>query len=96
MTFKEDILIYEILDPRHGIKKYWQDWWSLNLVSAEPLPLMDLCRRVIRQQVSKPRIEQGYLDKLNLPKPIKDYLQYKDRRYIRYILICDVNFDGKI
>ena len=57
---------------------------------------MDLCRRVIRQQVSKPRIEQGYLDKLNLPKPIKDYLQYKDRRYIRYILICDVNFDGKI
>jgi len=49
-------------------------------LDPEPLPLMDLCRRVIRQQVSKPRIEQGYLDKLNLPKPIKDYLQYKDRR----------------
>ena len=61
------------------------DWlYYINTIKiiclAEPLPLMDLCRRVIRQQVSKPRIEQGYLDKLNLPKPIKDYLQYKDRR----------------
>jgi len=49
-------------------------------LDPEPLPLMDLCRRVIRQQVSRPRIEQGHLDRLNLPKPIKEYLQYKDRR----------------
>jgi len=49
-------------------------------LDPEPLPLTDLCRRVIRQQVSKPRIEQGYLDRLNLPKPIIQYLQYKDRR----------------
>jgi len=49
-------------------------------LDPEPLPLMDLCRRVIRQQVSKPMIEQGHLDRLNLPKPIKEYLQYKDRR----------------
>jgi len=54
----------------------------INGLDPEPLPLMDLCRRVIRQQVTKTRIEQGYLDKLNLPKSIKDYLQYKDRRAI--------------
>jgi len=54
----------------------------INGLDPEPLPLMDLCRRVIRQQVTKSRIEQGYLEKLNLPKSIKDYLQYKDRRAI--------------
>ncbi len=48
--------------------------------AAEPLPLMDLCRRVIRQQISKERIEQGKIAELNLPKTIKDYLAYKDRR----------------
>lgn len=52
----------------------------INGLDPEPLPLMDLCRRVIRQNVTKTRIEQGYLEKLNLPKSIKDYLQYKDRR----------------
>ena len=40
---------------------------------------MDLCRRVIRQQITKERIEQGKIDELNLPKSIKDYLAYKDR-----------------
>ena len=49
------------------------------MFSAEPLPLMDLCRRVIRQQVTKERIEQGKIEDLNLPKSIKDYLAYKDR-----------------
>jgi len=48
-------------------------------LDPEPLPLMDLCRRVIRQQVTKERIEQGKIDELNLPKSIKDYLAYKDR-----------------
>ena len=48
---------------------------------AEPLPLMDLCRRVIRQQVGKQNIDRGKLEsELNLPKAIRDYLQYKDRR----------------
>ena len=41
---------------------------------------MDLCRRVIRQQVGRPNIDQGKLDDLNLPKAIRDYLEYKDRR----------------
>ena len=40
---------------------------------------MDLCRRVIRQNITKERIEQGKIDELNLPKTIKDYLAYKDR-----------------
>jgi SPRY domain-containing SOCS box protein 1/4 len=49
-------------------------------LDPEPLPLMDLCRRVIRQQVGRPAIEQGGLEALSLPKAIKDYLEYKDRR----------------
>lgn len=50
-------------------------------LDPEPLPLMDLCRRVIRQQVGKQNIDRGKLEsELNLPKAIRDYLQYKDRR----------------
>jgi len=45
-------------------------------LDPEPLPLMDLCRRVIRQQVGK---ERSKLEELNVPKAIRDYLQYKDR-----------------
>lgn len=49
-------------------------------LDPEPLPLMDSCRRVIRQQVGKTNIERGRLEELNVPKAITDYLQYKDRR----------------
>jgi len=49
-------------------------------LEPEPLPLMDLCRRVIRQQVGRSAIEQGRLEALNLPKAIRDYLEYRDRR----------------
>jgi len=49
-------------------------------LDPEPLPLLDLCRRVIRQTITKERIEQGKIAELNLPKTIKDYLEYKDRR----------------
>ena len=55
--------------------------------SAEPLPLMDLCRRVIRQTISKERIEQGKISELNLPKTIKDYLEYKDRRTLHSVCL---------
>jgi len=48
-------------------------------LDPEPLPLMDLCRRVIRQQITRERIEQGKIEELSLPKSIKDYLAYKDR-----------------
>ena len=40
---------------------------------------MDLCRRVIRQHITKDRIATGKIEELNLPKTIKDYLAYKDR-----------------
>ena len=40
---------------------------------------MDLCRRVIRHNINKERISQGKISELNLPKTIKDYLEYKDR-----------------
>lgn len=47
---------------------------------------MDLCRRVIRQTISKERIEQGKISELNLPKTIKDYLEYKDRRTLHSVV----------
>ena len=57
-----------------------QHFFNFNFFTAEPLPLLDLCRRVIRQTITKERIEQGKIAELNLPKTIKDYLEYKDRR----------------
>ena len=60
------------------IKSAW--FKILIFFTAEPLPLLDLCRRVIRQTITKERIEQGKIAELNLPKTIKDYLEYKDRR----------------
>ncbi|XP_076065542.1 splA/ryanodine receptor domain and SOCS box containing gustavus isoform X3 [Oratosquilla oratoria] len=47
-------------------------------LDPEPLPLMDLCRRVIRQSIGKQRLNR--LDELNLPTTIKQYLLYQDRR----------------
>ena len=41
---------------------------------------MDLCRRVIRQNLTKERIADGKIDSLVLPRSIKEYLEYKDRR----------------
>uniref|UniRef100_A0A0K2VBZ9 SPRY domaincontaining SOCS box protein 1like [Nasonia vitripennis] n=2 Tax=Lepeophtheirus salmonis TaxID=72036 RepID=A0A0K2VBZ9_LEPSM len=46
-------------------------------MDPEPLPLMDLCRRIIRLNITKERIEQGRIAELNLPQTIKDYLTYK-------------------
>jgi len=59
-------------------------------LDPEPLPLMDLCRRVIRQTINKERIEQGKIAELNLPKTIKDYLEYKDRRALHSV-VTDVS-----
>jgi len=49
-------------------------------MDPQPLPLMDLCRRVIRQNLTKERIADGKIDSLVLPRSIKEYLEYKDRR----------------
>lgn len=49
---------------------------SFFLFSAGPLPLKDICRRVIRQQINKKRL--GRINELNLPKALKSYLLYQD------------------
>ena len=41
---------------------------------------MDLCRRVIRQNIARERIDKGRISELSLPRTIKDYLEYKDRK----------------
>jgi SPRY domain-containing SOCS box protein 1/4 len=46
---------------------------------AEPLPLMDLCRRVIRQKIGRNGLEE-HINELALPQSMKTYLMYKDRR----------------
>jgi SPRY domain-containing SOCS box protein 1/4 len=48
-------------------------------LDPEPLPLMDLCRRVIRQKVGRNHLEE-HIHELALPHSMKTYLLYKDRR----------------
>ncbi|XP_026475082.1 protein gustavus isoform X2 [Ctenocephalides felis] len=48
-------------------------------LDPEPLPLMDLCRRVIRQKVGKQHLEER-VKELSLPLAMKSYLLYRDRR----------------
>lgn len=50
---------------------------GLSFSTAEPLPLKDICRRVIRQRVGKSRL--GRVPELNLPTALKAYLLYQDR-----------------
>ncbi|XP_064610362.1 SPRY domain-containing SOCS box protein 1-like [Liolophura sinensis] len=44
-------------------------------LDPEPLPLMDICRRVIRHQLGKDRLQE--ITKLPLPLTIKSYLLYQ-------------------
>lgn len=52
---------------------------TLTFFLAEPLPLMDLCRRVIRQKIGRSHLEE-HINELALPASMKTYLLYKDRR----------------
>lgn len=52
---------------------------SFSVILAEPLPLMDLCRRVIRQRIGRNRLEDR-IQELQLPESMKTYLLYRDRR----------------
>lgn len=45
--------------------------------TAEPLPLLDLCRRAARVALGRDRIH--HIDSLPLPETLKDYLQYQWR-----------------
>ncbi|CAB4059134.1 SPSB1_4 [Lepeophtheirus salmonis] len=47
-------------------------------IDPEPLPLRVLCRRVIRVNLTKNGIEDGMIEKLELPLTLYDYLRYKD------------------
>lgn len=47
----------------------------INGLDPEPLPLMDLCRRVARLALGRDRIH--YIDTLPLPQTLKNYLQYQ-------------------
>ncbi|OQR69617.1 SPRY domain-containing SOCS box protein 1-like [Tropilaelaps mercedesae] len=46
-------------------------------LDPEPLPLKDICRRVIRQQLGKHRLNRA--SELNLPTALKSYVLYQDR-----------------
>ncbi|XP_018912944.1 protein gustavus isoform X2 [Bemisia tabaci] len=48
-------------------------------LDPEPLPLMDLCRQVIRQRVGKFELEER-IQSLNLPPALTTYLLYRDWR----------------
>lgn len=48
---------------------------SPSLSAAEPLPLMDLCRRSIRSALGRQRL--GDISALPLPQSLKNYLQYQ-------------------
>jgi len=45
-------------------------------LEPEPLPLMALCRHVIRKQMTRQRIVEGKTEELHLPKSVKEYLNY--------------------
>ncbi|ELK16684.1 SPRY domain-containing SOCS box protein 4 [Pteropus alecto] len=45
------------------------------LQEAEPLPLMDLCRRSIRLALGRQRLQD--ISSLPLPQSLKNYLQYQ-------------------
>uniref|UniRef100_A0A1B6CWC1 B30.2/SPRY domain-containing protein n=2 Tax=Clastoptera arizonana TaxID=38151 RepID=A0A1B6CWC1_9HEMI len=48
-------------------------------LDPEPLPLMDLCRRVIRQRIGKQHLEER-ISELSLPQSMMAYLLYRDHR----------------
>ncbi|XP_065172311.1 protein gustavus-like isoform X5 [Atheta coriaria] len=48
-------------------------------LDPEPLPLMDLCRRVIRQRLGKQHLDDK-VTSLALPAALQTYLLYRDRR----------------
>lgn len=50
----------------------------LSLSAAEPLPLMDLCRRAARLALGRERLQE--IETLPLPQSLKNYLQYQWER----------------
>lgn len=57
--------LHEVFDPNR----------PLLCPTAEPLPLMELCRRAARQALGRHRIH--HIQSLPLPQTLKNYLQYQ-------------------
>lgn len=53
----------------------YPNFLPLSLSSAEPLPLMDLCRRAARLALGRERLQE--IESLPLPQSLKNYLQYQ-------------------
>ena len=49
----------------------------LHSFAAEPMPLMDICRKVIRQAIGKQRLQKRRINELNLPPGLLKYLMYQ-------------------
>lgn len=47
------------------------------MILAEPLPLIDLCRRVIRKKIGKKDLKKN-VNELGLPTSIVKYLKYEN------------------
>lgn len=52
----------------------------LNGLDPGPLSLKDLSRLSIRESIGRKRLVQGALDSLLLPRSIKQYLEYEDKK----------------
>lgn len=87
MAGRRSTLVYLI-----SVSYLYNHWFSLVLIyiyiqidrfvfifTAEPLPLMDLCRRSIRQKIGRVNLEDR-IQQLQLPQSMKTYLLYKNRR----------------
>lgn len=58
-----------------GARRHRRDSNRLPSLAAEPLPLMDLCRRSIRLALGRQRLQD--IGSLPLPPALKSYLQYQ-------------------
>lgn len=68
------LLVLSAVEPSGAVLT----WFSLSLSPAspaEPLPLMDLCRRSVRLALGKERL--GEIQSLPLPASLKAYLLYQ-------------------
>lgn len=75
-AYLESVLVFEVLTSvftwSHEV---FDPNWPLLCPVAEPLPLMELCRRAARQALGRHRIH--HIQSLPLPQTLKNYLQYQ-------------------
>ncbi len=70
------VLVFEVLTSVFTwLLEVFDPNWPLLCPAAEPLPLMELCRRAARQALGRHRIH--HIQSLPLPQTLKNYLQYQ-------------------